>query len=98
MVVPLSKIRPIWPTAGEERLRKRSGSVNSHRNVGLSGKIVDNPFLDICRSQIDISFECNSKLVAEQMPGFHWVTVYGDYIKESGYALKKIDINFENLV
>jgi hypothetical protein len=68
------------------------------RNVGLLGKIVDNPFLDICRSQIDISFECDSKLVAEQMPGFHWVTVYGDYIKESGYALNKIGINFENLV
>ena len=35
------------------------------RNVGLLGKIVDNPFLDICRSQIDISFDCDSKLVAE---------------------------------
>jgi len=67
------------------------------RNVGLLGKIVDNPFLDICRSQIDISFECDSKLVAEQMPGFHWITVYGDYMKESGYALKKIGINFESL-
>lgn len=68
------------------------------KNLGLLGKIVDNPFLDICRSQIDISFECDSKLVAEQMPGFHWITVYGDYIKESGYALKKIGINFENLI
>jgi len=68
------------------------------RYVGLLGKIVDNPFLDICRSQIDISFECDSKLVAEQMPGFHWITVYGDYLKESGYALKKIGINLENLV
>ena len=68
------------------------------RNVGLLGKIVDNPFLDICRSQIDISFECDSKLVAEQMPGFHWVTVYGNYLKESGYALNKLGINFENLI
>jgi hypothetical protein len=68
------------------------------RNVGLLGKIIDNPFLAICRSQIDISFTCESKLVAERMPGFHWVTVYGDYIKESGYALKKIGIDFENLV
>lgn len=67
------------------------------RNVGLKGKIIDNPFMDICRSQIDVSFECDSKLVAERMPGFHWMTVYGDYMKESGYALKKIGINFENL-
>ncbi len=68
------------------------------RNVGLLGKIVDNPTLDICRSQIDISFDCDSKTVAEQMPGFHWITVYGNYIKETGYALKKIGIEFENLV
>jgi hypothetical protein len=69
-----------------------------NRNVGLLGKIVDNPALDICRSQIDIGFECSSKTVAMQMPGFHWITVYGDYIKETGYALKKIGIGFENLV
>jgi hypothetical protein len=68
------------------------------RNVGLVGKIINNPFLDICRSQIDVSFNCNSKTVAEQMPGFHWITVYGDYLKETGYALKKIGINFEILV
>ncbi len=67
------------------------------RNVGLTGKIIDNPFLDICRSQIDVSFTCDSKQVAEQMPGFHWITVYGNYMKESGYALKKIGIDFENL-
>ena len=68
------------------------------KNVGLLGKIVDNPFLDICRSQIDVSFECDSKLVAEKMPGFHWITLYGDYLKESGYALKKLGIDFETLV
>jgi hypothetical protein len=68
------------------------------RNVGLTGKIVDNPLFDICRSQIDISYNCDSMKVAEQMPGFHWITVYGDYVKETGYALKKIGIKFENLI
>ncbi|MCJ7449156.1 MAG: hypothetical protein MUO72_15870 [Bacteroidales bacterium] len=68
------------------------------RNVGLLGIIVANPFHDICRSQIDISFDCDNKTVAEQMPGFHWITVYGDYIKETGYSLKKMGIKFENLV
>jgi hypothetical protein len=68
------------------------------RYVGLSGKITDNPFMDICRSQIDISYSCDSRIVAEKMPGFHWITIYGDYMKETGYALKKIGIDFENLV
>jgi len=65
--------------------------------VGLQGKIAGNPFMDICRSQIDVSYNCESKKVAENMPGFHWITVYGDYMKETGYALKKIGIDFENL-
>jgi L-fucose isomerase-like protein len=67
------------------------------RNVGLLGKIIANPFHDICRSQIDISFDCDNKIVAEQMPGFHWITVYGDYLKEAEYAFKKIGIKLENL-
>jgi L-fucose isomerase-like protein len=68
------------------------------RYAGLSGKISDNPFLDICRSQIDVRYDCDSRKVAENMPGFHWITVYGDYIKETDYALRKIGIKFENLV
>jgi hypothetical protein len=68
------------------------------RYAGLSGKIVGNPFMDICRSQIDISYNCESKKVAKKMPGFHWITVYGDYIRETGYALKKIGIELDNLV
>jgi hypothetical protein len=68
-----------------------------NRNVGLLGKIVENPDLAICRSQIDISYTCESKIVAEQMPGFHWITVYGDYMKETAFAMKKIGIAFENL-
>jgi hypothetical protein len=66
-------------------------------NVGLAGKIIANPFRDICRSQIDISYDYDSKKVAEQMSGFHWITVYGDYLKEAGYALKKIGIGLETL-
>jgi len=68
------------------------------RHVGLLGKIVDNPFLDICRSQIDISYTCDNLLLAEEMPGFHWITGYGDYLKEYGYAMKKIGIDFKTLV
>jgi hypothetical protein len=67
------------------------------RWVGLKGKIVDAPFMDICRCQIDISFQCDSKLLAERMPGFHWMTCYGDYMKEIGYACKKLGIQWEDL-
>ncbi len=63
--------------------------------LGLKGSITDNPFMDICRSQIDISFNCESKILAQRMPGFHWITGYGDWIRETGYALKRLGIDFE---
>ncbi|NUQ65219.1 MAG: sugar isomerase [Pirellulales bacterium] len=69
----------------------------SKRWVGFLGEIVDHPFLPICRSQIDIRFDCDTKQVAERMPGFHWMMVYGDYMRETGYALKRIPITWESL-
>jgi L-fucose isomerase-like protein len=65
--------------------------------LGLKGIIEDHPFMDICRSQIDVRFEADSELVAQRMPGFHWMTGYGDYMKETGYALKRIGIEWEQL-
>jgi hypothetical protein len=69
----------------------------AERWVGLLGEIVAAPFLPICRCQIDIKFNCSSQLLAERMPGFHWMTFYGDYLKEAGYALKRIPIKLEVL-
>ena len=69
----------------------------AERWVGLTGEIVDHPLLPICRSQIDIRFSCDSLRVAERMPGFHWMTGYGDYLKELGYALKRVPIQWEVL-
>ena len=67
------------------------------RWVGLAGEIIDAPFMDVCRSQIDIRFSCDSKTLAERMPGFHWMICYGDYLREVGYACKKVGIELENL-
>ncbi len=67
------------------------------RYIGLPGRIVENPFMPICRTQVNISYGCDDLLLAEKMPGFHWITVYGDYLRESGYALKKLGIEQENL-
>jgi len=66
-------------------------------DVGLKGTIEDHPFMDICRSQIDISFDVDSHLLAKRMPGFHWMTGYGDYLQETGYALKRLGIEWEQM-
>jgi hypothetical protein len=69
----------------------------SKRWVGLTGEIIDSPFLPICRSQIDVRFACDSQTLAQRMPGFHWMTGYGDYLRETGYALRRVNIAWENL-
>jgi len=73
------------------------GDFKAERWMGLRGEIVEAPFLPICRCQIDIRFQCDSLKLAQQMPGFHWMTCYGDYLKEVGYALKRTPIQWENL-
>ena len=69
----------------------------SRRWAGLQGEIVEAPFLPICRSQIDIRFACDSLSLAQRMPGFHWMTGYGDYLRETGYALRRVNIAWDVL-
>ncbi len=69
----------------------------AERWTGLSAKIAACPFLPICRSQIDVHFDCTDEMLARHMPGFHWMTGYGDYLREVGYAIKKIPIEWNCL-
>lgn len=63
--------------------------------LGITGKIIDNPFMDVCRTQINVKYDCDSNNMRKQMQGFHWITAYGDYLKEISYSLKKIGIEFK---
>jgi hypothetical protein len=65
--------------------------------LGFEAEIIDNPFLDICRSQIDVNIKGDCEQLVAQTKGFHWMMCYGDYLKETGYALKKVGIDWLNL-
>ncbi len=69
----------------------------SRRWVGLLGETIETPFMDLCRAQVDIRYDCDDLLLAKRMPGFHWMSGYGDYMRELGYALKRVGIMWENL-
>lgn len=62
--------------------------------LGFRGTIVDNPHMDICRSQIDVAIDGDWERLVEEMRGFHWMLSYGDHRKETGYALKKLGIEW----
>ncbi|MBN2376446.1 MAG: hypothetical protein JXD22_08595 [Sedimentisphaerales bacterium] len=65
--------------------------------LGFEGEILDNPFLDICRSQIDVKINGDCDELVAKTKGFHWMVSYDNYLKEVGYALKKVGIKWDNL-
>ena len=67
------------------------------RWLGFEGEVIDNPFLDICRSQIDVKIKGDGEALNAATRGFHWMACYGNYLKEVGYALKKIGIEWLDL-
>jgi len=65
--------------------------------VGFEGKIIGNPFLDICRSQVDVRINGDCAALLQEMKGFHWMMSYGNYLRETGYALKKLGVELNNV-
>jgi len=57
---------------------------------GFRGKILDSPFHPACRSQMDIEVKGDFRRLLSEMEGFHVQVCYGDYLREVGYALKKL--------
>lgn len=70
---------------------------NCQKWIGFEGKIVGNPFLDICRSQVDVRVHGDCAALLQEMKGFHWMMSYGNYLKETGYALKKLGVELNNV-
>ena len=69
----------------------------AERWTGLLARIEAVPFLPICRSQMDVRYACADDVLARHMPGFHWITGYGDYLREVGYALRRVSIRWDCL-
>jgi hypothetical protein len=67
------------------------------RWVGFKGLVKANPFYEICRSQQDVEIQGNWKKLRSEARDSHWVLAYGDYLKELGYAARKIGIQWVNL-
>lgn len=56
---------------------------------GFRGKVIGSPSYPACRSQMEILVDGDFKRLQHEMEGFHTQVVYGDYLREVGYALKK---------
>ncbi|MGQ9523483.1 MAG: sugar isomerase [Armatimonadota bacterium] len=67
------------------------------RWLGFEAEVVGNPFMDICRSQVDVAIKGDCTKVLEEMRGFHWMACYGNYLRETGYALRKLGVEWLNV-
>jgi len=65
--------------------------------TGFEGEIVGHPFYAICRSQIDVAIQGDTRRLLQEMRGFHWMTVYGRRLKETVYALKKAGVEWADI-
>ena len=69
----------------------------SGRWVGIKGIVRDNPDFAICRSQQDVEIQGDWKRLIPEARDSHWMMVYGDYLREAGYAAHKIGLTWDNI-
>ena len=65
--------------------------------LGFEGEILDAPFYEICRTQLDVTIKGNCERLAEEIRGFHWMVAYGNYLGELGYAARKAGLDWLRL-
>lgn len=65
--------------------------------LALTGRILDTPFPDTCRAQVEVELNADTQDVLRNLRGFHCMLAYGDYTREVAYAAKKVGINVQAL-
>jgi len=67
------------------------------RWLGFKGIVKSNPHYEICRSQQDVEIQGDWRKLIKEVRDSHWMMVYGDYLKELGYATRKIGITWVDI-
>lgn len=67
------------------------------RWLGFTGEVKGNPLYEVCRSQQDVEIQGDWKKLCSEVRDSHWMMVYGDHLKELGYAARKIGIDWIDL-
>jgi hypothetical protein len=65
------------------------------RWVGIKGTVEANPFYEICRSQQDVRIAGNWRRLLDEVRDSHWMMVYGDYLREIGYAAPRFGVKWD---
>jgi hypothetical protein len=74
-----------------------SPEYSTPRWIGLKGLVRDNPSFAICRSQQDVEIQGDWRRLIREARDSHWMMVYGDYLREIGYAARKIGLTWDDI-
>jgi len=77
-----------------QRITVINADFNSQRWLGFEAEILDTPFYPICRTQLDLQIIGDWECLLDEVKGFHWMVAYGNHLRETGYALKKVGIGW----
>lgn len=72
-------------------------NVSCTKWFGFRGKVIESPAYDMCRSQMDVAIDGDWRRLLRDMQGFHTIVCYGDYLREVGYALRAVRMQWENV-
>lgn len=67
------------------------------RWVGFTGAVQENPAYAACRSQQDVLIDGRWRKLLAEARDSHWVTVYGEYLREVGFAARKLGLQWDNI-
>ncbi len=70
---------------------------SSGRWLGFKGEVIRNPYYEICRSQQDVKIIGDWRKLKSEVRDSHWVSAYGDYLNEAGYAARKLNLTWDNI-
>ena len=65
--------------------------------LAMTGSIVDTPYMDTCRAQVEVELNADTQEVLRNLRGFHCMLAYGDYTREVAYAAGKVGIDVQVL-
>ena len=96
-------VRETWPHIGYlHRCFEKIGQevtfldpeYSTTRWVGFKGVVKANPFYQICRSQQDVQIQGDWQKLKNEVRDSHWMMVYGDYVREAGFAARKLGLEW----
>jgi len=77
-----------------QRVTVLNADFAGRRWLGFGGEIAGVPFHPICRTQIEIGVAGDTARLARELRGWHWIAAYGDWLRETGYALSKAGLDW----